>query len=191
MQKCAELARRGLQHAAGNPTVMAHCGLALLQSAKEYDLGMAALAIRGGGQPQQPGGRHPGGHRAPSLRQHRGRPRLFPPGAAAEPPRSVRAMFRSPESRTRRWSRRLPGGARLGAPLAGAQPDLRPHPLDADRRQCPSRPHGRGAPVPRRAQEARPWRHCCAASGPDRPQRTRPGLPPFSTVCGSPGLEEG
>ena len=42
-QKCAELARRGLQHGAGNATVMAHCGVALLQSAKEYELGMAVV----------------------------------------------------------------------------------------------------------------------------------------------------
>ena len=43
LHECAELARRGLQHAAGNPTVMAKCGLALLQTAKEYDLGMIVL----------------------------------------------------------------------------------------------------------------------------------------------------
>ena len=36
---CAELARRGLQRAGGNPTVMAHCGLALLQSGRDYDWG--------------------------------------------------------------------------------------------------------------------------------------------------------
>ena len=43
VQKCAELARRGLRHAAGNPTVMAKCGFALLQTAKEYDLAMEVL----------------------------------------------------------------------------------------------------------------------------------------------------
>ena len=43
VQKCAELARRALQHAAGNPTVMAKCGIALLQTAKEYDLAMVVL----------------------------------------------------------------------------------------------------------------------------------------------------
>ena len=42
-QQCAEFAHRGLRHAAGNPAVMAKCGLALVQTAKEYDLGMAAL----------------------------------------------------------------------------------------------------------------------------------------------------
>jgi TolB-like protein len=40
---CADYARRGLQRAAGDPTVMAHCGLNLLQTAKEYDWGMAVL----------------------------------------------------------------------------------------------------------------------------------------------------
>jgi tetratricopeptide (TPR) repeat protein len=42
-QLCAELARRGLRHAAGNPTVMAKCGMALLQTAKEYDLAISVL----------------------------------------------------------------------------------------------------------------------------------------------------
>jgi tetratricopeptide (TPR) repeat protein len=43
VQQCAELARRGLRHAAGNPTVMAKCGIALLQTAKEYDLALSVL----------------------------------------------------------------------------------------------------------------------------------------------------
>lgn len=42
-QRCAELAYLGLRHANGDPTVMAHCGLALLQTVKDYDLGMAVL----------------------------------------------------------------------------------------------------------------------------------------------------
>ena len=41
--KCAELARRGLEHAAGDGTVMASCGLALIQTAKEYDYGMEVM----------------------------------------------------------------------------------------------------------------------------------------------------
>jgi TolB-like protein/Flp pilus assembly protein TadD len=40
---CADLARRGLDRAAGDATVIASCGLALLQGAKEYDLGLAVL----------------------------------------------------------------------------------------------------------------------------------------------------
>ena len=42
-KQCAELARRGLRYAAGNPTVMAKCGMALLQTAKEYDLAISVL----------------------------------------------------------------------------------------------------------------------------------------------------
>ena len=42
-QKCTELARRGLQRAAGDPTVMGKCGIALIQTAKEYDWGMAVI----------------------------------------------------------------------------------------------------------------------------------------------------
>ncbi|APG86686.1 adenylate cyclase (plasmid) [Sinorhizobium americanum CCGM7] len=41
--ECAALARRGLEHAAGDAIVMAHCGVALLQTAKEYDWAMAVL----------------------------------------------------------------------------------------------------------------------------------------------------
>jgi TolB-like protein/Tfp pilus assembly protein PilF len=41
--KCAELARRGLEHAAGDGGVMAYCGIALIQTAKEYDYGMAVM----------------------------------------------------------------------------------------------------------------------------------------------------
>jgi adenylate cyclase len=42
-QKCAEFARRGLQHAAGDAMVMAYCGMSLLQGARDYDWGMATL----------------------------------------------------------------------------------------------------------------------------------------------------
>lgn len=40
---CAALARRGLEHAAGDAMVMAHCGVALLQTAKDYDWAVAVL----------------------------------------------------------------------------------------------------------------------------------------------------
>ncbi|MCV9963491.1 winged helix-turn-helix domain-containing tetratricopeptide repeat protein [Pararhizobium sp. BT-229] len=42
-EKCVEYARRGLQHAAGDPRVMAQCGMALLQTGKDYDAGMAVI----------------------------------------------------------------------------------------------------------------------------------------------------
>ena len=46
MQKCAELARRGLLHAAGNPTVMAQCGLALLQAPRNTIWGWQCCNLR-------------------------------------------------------------------------------------------------------------------------------------------------
>ena len=42
-QRCRELARRGLLHAGGDAKVMADCGMALLQGAREYDWGLAVL----------------------------------------------------------------------------------------------------------------------------------------------------
>ncbi len=42
-QKGAELARRGLERAAGDATVIAHCSMALLHNSKDYDLAMAAI----------------------------------------------------------------------------------------------------------------------------------------------------
>ena len=42
-RQCFELARRGLEHAAGDPTVMTHCAMALVQVARDYDWGMAVL----------------------------------------------------------------------------------------------------------------------------------------------------
>lgn len=41
--ECLRLARSGLQHSAGDPRVMVHCGMALLQTGKDYDGGMAVL----------------------------------------------------------------------------------------------------------------------------------------------------
>lgn len=43
LKQCAEWAYRGLQYAAGDSTVMVYCGLALLQTVKDYDLGMAVI----------------------------------------------------------------------------------------------------------------------------------------------------
>jgi tetratricopeptide (TPR) repeat protein len=42
-KECLELSRRGLEHAAGNPQVMVHCGMALVQACREYDWGMAVV----------------------------------------------------------------------------------------------------------------------------------------------------
>jgi TolB-like protein len=42
-QRCAELARRGLERAAGDATVIAHCSMGLLHTGKDYDVAMAAI----------------------------------------------------------------------------------------------------------------------------------------------------
>ena len=42
-QQCAALARRGLERAAGDATVIAHCSMALLHKTKDYDWAMAAI----------------------------------------------------------------------------------------------------------------------------------------------------
>lgn len=42
-ERCYGFARRGLERAAGDPTVMAHCAMALIQVARKYDWGMAVL----------------------------------------------------------------------------------------------------------------------------------------------------
>ena len=39
---CSDFARRGLQHAKGDPEILTHCGIALMQAAREYDMGLAA-----------------------------------------------------------------------------------------------------------------------------------------------------
>lgn len=40
---CEDYARRGLEHAAGDPAVTVHCAMALVQVARRYDWGMAVL----------------------------------------------------------------------------------------------------------------------------------------------------
>lgn len=42
-EACVAFARRALEHAAGDPGIMAHCGIALVQVGREYDWGMAVL----------------------------------------------------------------------------------------------------------------------------------------------------
>ncbi|MBB4331334.1 winged helix-turn-helix domain-containing tetratricopeptide repeat protein [Rhizobium leguminosarum] len=49
--ECISLARRGLQHSAGDPRVMAHCGMALLQTGKDYEGGMAVLEAAAAANP--------------------------------------------------------------------------------------------------------------------------------------------
>ncbi|MGO7643925.1 winged helix-turn-helix domain-containing tetratricopeptide repeat protein [Rhizobium ruizarguesonis] len=49
--ECLRLARRGLQHSAGDPRVMVHCGMALLQTGKDYEGGMAVLEAAAAANP--------------------------------------------------------------------------------------------------------------------------------------------
>jgi tetratricopeptide (TPR) repeat protein len=49
--ECLRLARRGLQHSAGHPRVMVHCGMALLQTGKDYEGGMAVLEAAAAANP--------------------------------------------------------------------------------------------------------------------------------------------
>jgi TolB-like protein len=47
-EKCIAFARRGLEVAAGDATVLAHCGIALVEIGREYDRGMAVLDTAAG-----------------------------------------------------------------------------------------------------------------------------------------------
>jgi TolB-like protein len=49
--KCIELARRGLDNAGGDAMVMAHCGMALLQTAREYDWACEVLQAAAASNP--------------------------------------------------------------------------------------------------------------------------------------------
>ncbi|ARQ59551.1 UNVERIFIED_ORG: TolB-like protein/Tfp pilus assembly protein PilF [Rhizobium etli] len=49
--ECVSLARRGLQHCGGDPRVMAHCGMALVQAGKDYEGGMAVLEAAAAANP--------------------------------------------------------------------------------------------------------------------------------------------
>jgi TolB-like protein/Tfp pilus assembly protein PilF len=44
-ERCLDLARRGIQHANGDPVVLSQCGMALLQTGKDYDAGLAVIRI--------------------------------------------------------------------------------------------------------------------------------------------------
>jgi TolB-like protein/Tfp pilus assembly protein PilF len=43
--RCVGYARRGLQHAAGDARVMAQCGMALLQTGKDYEAGLSVIQL--------------------------------------------------------------------------------------------------------------------------------------------------
>jgi hypothetical protein len=52
--RCGELARRALEHTGGDALLMAHCGIALLQTVKDYDWGMAVLKSAAEANPNNP-----------------------------------------------------------------------------------------------------------------------------------------
>ena len=53
-RRCADFARRGLERAGGDPMILAHCGMSLLQGAREYDWGMAVLLEAVAANPNDP-----------------------------------------------------------------------------------------------------------------------------------------
>ena len=53
-QRCAEFARFALERAGGDAMVLAHCGMSLLQGAREYDWGMAILEEAVAANPNNP-----------------------------------------------------------------------------------------------------------------------------------------
>ena len=53
-QRCADFARRGLERAGGDAMILAHCGMSLLQGAREYDWGMAVLQAAVEANPNNP-----------------------------------------------------------------------------------------------------------------------------------------
>ena len=54
VQACGALARRALEHGAGDAMVMAHCGVALMQTVKDYDWGLAVLQAAAESNPNNP-----------------------------------------------------------------------------------------------------------------------------------------
>lgn len=51
VERCLDYARRGLRHARGNARVMTHCGMALLQTGKDYIGGMRVIAAAAAANP--------------------------------------------------------------------------------------------------------------------------------------------
>jgi adenylate cyclase len=55
VRTCVDLSRRALQRATGDPTVLAHCGLNLLQTGRDYEWGMAVLEAAVNANPNHQG----------------------------------------------------------------------------------------------------------------------------------------
>ncbi|WP_306910261.1 winged helix-turn-helix domain-containing tetratricopeptide repeat protein [Rhizobium mesoamericanum] len=54
VEACGALARKALEHGAGDAMVMAHCGVALMQTVKDYDWGPAVLQAAAQSNPNNP-----------------------------------------------------------------------------------------------------------------------------------------
>ena len=176
-----------LERAGGDATVLAHCGMSLLQGAREYDWGMAVLqsaatpirTTRGGGSRPRVAHLHCG-----DLDQALA---LFHRADRLEPGRQGGARLADRHRPRAHGPRQLRRGARLGDALAGGQPDLRPAPSG-----CWSRPTPISAAWTRRAATrgtpaagARGDRR--RASAPGSAPRTPAGSSRSSTGCGWPG----
>ena len=178
---CLALARRALRHAAGDPAVLAHCGLNLLQTGRDYDLGMAILKSAAKANPNHQGvviaagiaHLHCGSLDDALAYFHRAI-RLSPNDHEAH----GLAGWHRPRARRARQPCR---GARLGRTRACAERDVRPDLLDARRRQRPPRPHGRGTPPSRRTPPAgargHRRQHPGGAVRRSRPHRANPRRP--------------
>ena len=140
---------------AGDPTVLAHCGLHLLQAAQGVRLGHGdAASPRRRPTPTTSGvviaagiaHLHCGNLDEALAYFHRAI-RLAP-----ERPEAHSSLTGIAHAHMR--ARRPCRGARLGRTRARAEPERSTRPLDARRRQRPPRPHGRGPPLSRRAPPA-------------------------------------
>ena len=135
-QKCADLARRGLEHAAGDAMLMAHCGMALLLGAKDYDWGMAVVQAAVEANPNnllivvRAGIANIFCGSIDDALTYLHRANRLSPG---DPGRSFCADRDRDGAHDPRELRR---GADLGCALAGKQPDLSSHPLGCDSSQC-------------------------------------------------------
>ena len=151
VERCASYARRALERAAGDPAVMAPCGIALMQTVKDYDWGLAVLRAAADANPNDLLTAIMAGVGEYALRQPRHGARPFRAGPAPQPARPLRVHLLLRHRRRAHGPRHLCRGGRVGEPLAGAEPQLRPDALEPHRRQRTSRAHAGGAPLPGRA----------------------------------------